>query len=92
MRDNDILDSDVDLTELASLTKNFSGAEIAGMIKSATSFSFNRHVKVGSLATVTQDYENMKVMLCFNRSRSTGKIFSGPWRKSEPHLACLKPN
>lgn len=61
MRKNDILEKDVDLAELASLTKNFSGAEIAGLIKSATSFSFNRHVKVGSLATVSQDYENMKV-------------------------------
>jgi vesicle-fusing ATPase len=55
------MEKDVDLPELASMTKNFSGAEIAGMIKSATSFSFNRHVKVGSLATVTPDYENMKV-------------------------------
>jgi len=61
MRKNDILETDVDLPELASLTKNFSGAEIAGLIKSATSFSFNRHVKVGSLATVSQDYENMKI-------------------------------
>jgi vesicle-fusing ATPase len=46
MKNNDILDTDVDLGELASLTKNFSGAEIAGLIKSATSFAFNRHVKV----------------------------------------------
>ncbi|KAJ3395955.1 transport between ER and Golgi ATPase protein [Lobulomyces angularis] len=61
MKKNDILDADVDLKELASLTKNFSGAEIAGLIKSATSFSFNRHVKVGTLATVSTDYENMKV-------------------------------
>ncbi len=30
MRNNNILDYDVDLAELASLTKNFSGAEIAG--------------------------------------------------------------
>lgn len=61
MKTNNILESDVDLKELAALTKNFSGAEIAGLIKSATSFAFNRHVKVGTLATVSNDYEDMKV-------------------------------
>ncbi|CAI2191442.1 11013_t:CDS:10, partial [Funneliformis geosporum] len=61
MRQNDIMDSDVDLEELASLTKNFSGAEINGLVKSASSFAFNRHVKVGTLAGVTPDMENMKV-------------------------------
>ena len=47
MRNNGIMDSDVDLKELAASTKNFSGAEIGGLVKSATSFAFNRHVKVG---------------------------------------------
>ena len=46
MRANNVMDSDVQLPELASLTKNFSGAEIGGLVKSATSFAFNRHVKV----------------------------------------------
>ena len=46
MRNNGVMDSDVDLAELAALTKNFSGAEIGGLVKSATSFAFNRHVKV----------------------------------------------
>lgn len=48
MRSNGVMDSDVDLGELAALTKNFSGAEIGGLVKSATSFAFNRHVKVGN--------------------------------------------
>lgn len=48
MRTNGVMDSDVDLVELASLTKNFSGAEIGGLVKSATSFAFNRHVKVST--------------------------------------------
>lgn len=30
MRENKVMDRDVDLTELAQLTKNFSGAEISG--------------------------------------------------------------
>lgn len=46
MRDNGVMHHDVDLAELAANTKNFSGAEIAGLVKSATSFAFNRHVKV----------------------------------------------
>jgi vesicle-fusing ATPase len=61
MRTNGIMDSDVNLDELAELTKNFSGAEIAGLIKSATSFAFNRHVKVGSLASYKDDVSEMKV-------------------------------
>src|SRR5690242_7992464 len=62
MRKNDILGSDVDFEELARLTKNFSGAEITGLVKSASSFAFYRHVKkVGTLAGVTPDFENMKV-------------------------------
>ena len=48
MRENGVMAGDVDLKELAASTKNFSGAEINGLVKSATSFAFNRHVKVGS--------------------------------------------
>ncbi|KAL2222556.1 putative vesicular fusion ATPase [Thermoascus aurantiacus ATCC 26904] len=61
MRDNNIMDSDVDLNELAALTKNFSGAEISGLVKSASSFAFNRHVKVGTMAGISDDVANMKV-------------------------------
>ena len=61
MRDNGVMDSDVDLAELAQMTKNFSGAEISGLVKSATSFAFNRHVKVGTMAGISDDVVNMKV-------------------------------
>ncbi|CAG8598288.1 35733_t:CDS:10 [Gigaspora margarita] len=61
MKDHDLMDSDVDLDELASLTKNFSGAEITGLVKSASSFAFNRHVKVGTVAGVASDLDNMKI-------------------------------
>lgn len=61
MRINGIMDADVSLEELAALTKNFSGAEIAGLVKSATSFAFNRHVKVGTMAGISDDVENMRV-------------------------------
>jgi len=46
MRTNGVMADDVDIAELAAVTKNFSGAEIGGLVKSATSFAFNRHVKV----------------------------------------------
>jgi vesicle-fusing ATPase len=47
MKLNNVLGADVDIKELAAVTKNFSGAEIGGLIKSATSFAMNRHIKVG---------------------------------------------
>lgn len=37
---NKALASDVDLTELAAITKNFTGAEIEALVKSAASFAF----------------------------------------------------
>lgn len=61
MRDNKVMDRDVDLLELARQTKNFSGAEIQGLVKAASSFAFSRHVKVGTMAGITDDVVNMKV-------------------------------
>ena len=61
MRESNHMNPDVDLAELARETKNFSGAEINGLVKSATSFAFNRHVKVGTMAGVSDDVINMKV-------------------------------
>ena len=39
------LASDVNLPELATLTKNFSGAEIEGLSRAATTLAMNRHIK-----------------------------------------------
>lgn len=61
MRVNKVMDPDVDLDELARLTKNFSGAEISGLVKSASSFAFNRHIKVGTVAGISDDINDMKV-------------------------------
>jgi vesicle-fusing ATPase len=61
MRNNGVMDRDVDLKRLARSTKNFSGAEISGLVKSATSFAFNRHVKVGTMAGISDDVENLLV-------------------------------
>lgn len=61
MRDNSVMERDVDLAELAHATKNFSGAEIGGLVKSASSFAFSRHVKIGTMAGISDDIVNMKV-------------------------------
>ncbi|KAI5295877.1 transport between ER and Golgi ATPase protein [Ascosphaera acerosa] len=61
MRSNHNLDPDVDLDELALRTKNFSGAELSGLVKAAASFAFNRHIKVGTVAGVSDDAMDIKV-------------------------------
>lgn len=61
MKQNDVMAPDVDIAELAALTKNFSGAEISGLVKSATSYAFSRHIKVGTMAGVGEDVAGMKV-------------------------------
>ncbi|PVH97202.1 AAA-domain-containing protein [Periconia macrospinosa] len=61
MRNNNVIEGDVNVEELAKLTKNFSGAEINGLVKAASSFAFNRHIKVGTMAAIDPNVENMKV-------------------------------
>ncbi|KAG8886954.1 transport between ER and Golgi ATPase protein [Tulasnella sp. 332] len=61
MRANHVMERDVNLAELAAVTKNFSGAEISGLVKSATSYAFNRHVKIGTMAGISDDVENLRV-------------------------------
>lgn len=60
MAQNSFLGADVDLWELAQRTKNFSGAEIEGLVKSATSFALNRQVDVNDLSKPI-DEDNLKV-------------------------------
>jgi vesicle-fusing ATPase len=61
MKENKVMDPDVELDELADLTKNYSGAEISGVVKAASSYAFSRHIKVGTMAGVAPDVEDMKV-------------------------------
>jgi len=55
MFENKMVADDVDLDELASLSKNFSGAEIAGVCRSAASFATNRCIKFEGSVEVKED-------------------------------------
>lgn len=46
MHQNNLLAGDVDINELAVETKNFSGAELEGLVRAAQSTAMNRHIKV----------------------------------------------
>ncbi len=43
---NGVMGKDVNLTELASLTKNYTGSEIEGVVKAASSYVFFRAVNM----------------------------------------------
>ena len=49
------LNADVNLSELAEQTKNFTGAEISGAIKSAVSYAFEERVDPANLTKVNVD-------------------------------------
>jgi vesicle-fusing ATPase len=62
MRGNDKLAPDVDINELASMTKNFSGAEIEGLVRAAQSTAMNRLIKATSKVEVDTDaIEKLKI-------------------------------
>lgn len=46
MRSFNLLASDVNIPELAAETKNYSGAELEGLVRAAQSTAMNRHIKV----------------------------------------------
>ncbi|KAK9821901.1 hypothetical protein WJX74_010997 [Apatococcus lobatus] len=62
MVQNSFIGRDVDLAALAAKTKNFSGAEIEGLVKSATSFALNRQVDVSDLSKPV-DEDSIKVTM-----------------------------
>eukprot|EP00049_Salpingoeca_infusionum_P010119 m.171310 g.171310 ORF g.171310 m.171310 type:complete len:748 (+) comp14549_c0_seq11:6039-8282(+) len=55
MKENGALGADVDMEELAEMTKNFSGAEIAGVCRAAASYAFNRCIKFDNTVEVKEE-------------------------------------
>ena len=55
MSENEFLGTDVDITDIAKRTKNFSGAEIEGLVKSAVSFALARQVDFQNLSAMEID-------------------------------------
>ncbi|CAG9761013.1 unnamed protein product [Ceutorhynchus assimilis] len=64
MRSYKKISSDVDLMKLASQTKNFSGAELEGLVRAAQSTAMNRLIKAASKVEV--DPEAMEKLLVTN--------------------------
>ncbi|KAI8870119.1 AAA-domain-containing protein [Ramicandelaber brevisporus] len=53
---------DVDINELAATTKNYTGADITGLVRSAVSYAMNRHVVGGTMAGL-KDIESIQVTM-----------------------------
>ncbi|KAH9622103.1 hypothetical protein KSS87_022881 [Heliosperma pusillum] len=62
MKENSFLSADINLAELAARTKNYSGAELEGVVKSAVSYALNRQLNMDDL-TKPVDEENIKVTM-----------------------------
>lgn len=60
MADHGFLGGDVDLTQLAHATQNYSGAELEGLVRSATSFALDRETDMDDLSKPVVE-ENIKV-------------------------------
>ncbi|KAJ3601057.1 hypothetical protein NHX12_032030 [Muraenolepis orangiensis] len=71
MRGFGLLSGDVDIKELATETKNYSGAELEGLVRAAQSTAMNRHIKATS--TVEVDMERAE-KLQVSRSDFMGSL------------------
>ncbi|KAI3434093.1 uncharacterized protein J3R85_006889 [Psidium guajava] len=62
MKENSFLATDVSLEELAARSKNYSGAEIEGVVKCAVSYALHRQLSLDDL-TKPVDEESIKVTM-----------------------------
>lgn len=76
MKANGILNSDVDIGYLAKNTKNFSGAEIAGLVKATASHVFNREI----------DFDNLGKELSLDNLRVSMDDFKKALRDIKPQF------
>jgi hypothetical protein len=82
MASNSFLAPDVDLPKLAEVTKNFSGAELEGLVKSAASFALNRNVDINDLHKPL-DEDNIKVGRGARAAGGGGRAGRGRRRQRE---------
>lgn len=68
MRENNMMAKDVNIETLAGETKNYSGAEIEGLCKSAAAFALNRHVDYRDLQKAVDATGMMVTMEDFGRA------------------------
>uniref|UniRef100_W5LKX0 Vesicle-fusing ATPase n=1 Tax=Astyanax mexicanus TaxID=7994 RepID=W5LKX0_ASTMX len=62
MRQSNMLGTDVDIKELAVETKNYSGAELEGLVRAAQSTAMNRHIKASTKVEVdTEKAQELQV-------------------------------
>ncbi|KAL6475575.1 hypothetical protein MHYP_G00166150 [Metynnis hypsauchen] len=62
MKQSNMLATDVDIKELAVETKNFSGAELEGLVRAAQSTAMNRHIKASTQVEVdTEKAQKLQV-------------------------------
>lgn len=55
MREKHMMSYDVSIEELAANSSHFSGAEIAGIVRAASSYALDRHLELGEVVRVTRD-------------------------------------
>ncbi|CAR65941.1 DEHA2G10252p [Debaryomyces hansenii CBS767] len=90
MKQNDLLEKDVDFDELAALTKNFTGAELEGLCNSATSFAINKYTKSDSMAQVDANIAKMRLtrndfLLALNEVKPAFGVNEEDLTKNAPH-------
>jgi vesicle-fusing ATPase len=68
MRDMNVLAEDVDLHRIAVHTKNFSGAELEGLVRSAQSVAFSRHIDFDNPTEVKEQTDIKITMADFNKA------------------------
>lgn len=62
MKQNSFLANDVDLTSLVARTENFSGAELEGLVKSATAYAIHRQVDFDDLRKPLDEHSILVTM------------------------------
>lgn len=63
IRENNCLTDDVDMTTIAKNTKNYTGAELEGLIRSATSYAISREINISENKIDMKKELNIKLTL-----------------------------